>query len=50
MLCIQVDPDKTELVNVDMNFEKAIGGLVETGKLLILRGLCQPSVKAVRPT
>lgn len=46
---VQVHPDESILVNVDMERQKAVGGLVESSEILISRGLGELAVEAVRP-
>lgn len=46
---IQVHPDKSILVNMDMEGQKAVRGLVESREILISRRLGELAVEAVRP-
>lgn len=46
---VKVDPDEAIVVNVSVNTEQSILGLVETLKLLVARSLCQVTAEAIGP-
>src|SRR5437016_14628525 len=46
---IQVDPDKTVVVNVNVYWEKAILAFVEIGQVLIAGGFGKFAVETIRP-
>lgn len=46
----QVDPDKTESVDVNVYAEKIVLGFVEVGQILVARGFGEPTVQPVGPS
>jgi hypothetical protein len=46
---VKVDPDEAIVVNVCVNTEQPVLGLVETLKLLVARSLCEVPAETIRP-
>ena len=49
LLRIEIDPDESDFIDVDMHAEERVGGLVEAFKFLVLWSFREFAVQAVGP-